>query len=312
MSDLDSIFSDDWGDDHRSGMVAVIGHPNVGKSTLINAILGQKIAIVTHKPQTTRQRQLGIHTTNDAQMIFIDTPGIHDPHTKLGDYMVRVARDALHDADVILWIVDVSQKPNDEDRQIAELMKRSTPSTPILLVLNKIDLVPADADHSAYIDLIDAHTVLKISAKDKKGIQPLIDTVTDLLPLGPRYYPKEQVSETNLRFIAAEIIREQIINLTTEEIPYIVAVEITSFREKEDITIIEAVIHVERNSQKGIIIGKKGSMIRQIGVDARASLEQILDTQVHLETRVKVLKNWRTNDQFMKRVGYNTSLGKND
>lgn len=312
MSDLDSIFSDDWGDDHRSGMVAVIGHPNVGKSTLINAILGQKIAIVTPKPQTTRQRQLGIHTTDDAQMIFIDTPGIHDPHTKLGDYMVRVARDALHDADVILWIVDVSQKPNDEDRQIAELLKRSTPSTPILLVLNKIDLVPADADHSAYTDLIDAHTVLKISAKDKKGIKPLITTVSGLLPLGPRYYPKEQVSETNLRFIAAEIIREQIIHLTTEEIPYIVAVEITSFREKEDITIIEAVIHVERNSQKGIIIGKKGSMIRQIGIDARGPLEKILDTQVHLETRVKVLKNWRTNDQFMKRVGYNTSLGKKD
>lgn len=302
MSELDSIFNDDWGEDHRSGMVAVIGHPNVGKSTLINAILGQKIAIVTPKPQTTRQRQLGIHTTTDAQIIFIDTPGIHKPHTKLGDYMVRVAQDALHDADVILWILDISQAPNTEDKHIATLLKST--STPIVLVLNKADLVDDEANHSDHLNLIEHELAIEISAQEEQGIDELLNELTKRLPKGPRYYPAEQVSESNLRFIAAEVIREKIINLTTEEIPYTVAVDINRFREKENLTIIEAYIYVERDSQKGIIIGKRGSMIKQIGIEARADLEALLETQIHLDTRVKVLKNWRTNEQFMKRVGY--------
>lgn len=304
MSDLDSIFSDDWGEDHRSGMVAVVGRPNVGKSTLINAILGQKIAIVTRKPQTTRQRQLGIYTADNGQILFIDTPGIHDPHTKLGDYMVNVAHDAVKDADVILWIVDISVSPNDEDKHIASLLPKIAPDTPKFLVLNKMDLVNAKVDKSEYLALIDTEHISEISASQNTGIKELLGGLLDILPLGPRYYPAEQVSETNLRFITAEVIREKIINLTEEEIPYTVAVEITRFKEKEDITIIEAVIYVERDSQKGIIIGKKGSMIKQIGVDSRSDLETILNTQVHLDTRVKVLKNWRTNEQFMQRVGY--------
>lgn len=312
MSDLDSIFSDDWGEDHRSGMVAVIGRPNVGKSTLINTILGQKIAIVTNKPQTTRQRQLGIHTSDEAQIIFIDTPGIHDPHTKLGDYMVRVAHDALQDADVVLWIVDVSVAPNDEDKQISSLLSNLSSDTKIILVLNKTDIADGSSQREVYLDLVETELVQDISAKEKKGIDTLLDKITELLPQGPRYYPKEQVSEANLRFIATEIIREQIINLTSEEIPYTIAVEINRFNEKEDITIIEAFIYVERDSQKGIIIGKRGSMIKQIGIDARQSLEKILNTQVHLDTRVKVLKNWRTNEKFMQRVGYDFSRGKDD
>jgi len=312
VSDLDSIFSDDWGEDHRSGMVAVIGRPNVGKSTLINTILGQKIAIVTNKPQTTRQRQLGIHTSDEAQIIFIDTPGIHDPHTKLGDYMVRVAHDALQDADVVLWIVDVSVAPNDEDKQISSLLGNLSSDTKIILVLNKTDIADGSSQREVYLDLVETELVQDISAKEKKGIDTLLDKITELLPQGPRYYPKEQVSEANLRFIAAEIIREQIINLTSEEIPYTIAVEINRFSEKEDITIIEAFIYVERDSQKGIIIGKRGSMIKQIGIDARQSLEKILNTQVHLDTRVKVLKNWRTNEKFMQRVGYDFSRGKDD
>ncbi len=312
MSNLDSIFSDDWSADHRSGVVAVMGRPNVGKSTLINAILGQKLAIVTAKPQTTRQRQLGIYTRPDVQILFVDTPGIHQPHTRLGDYMVQVAHDALKDADVILWIVDASQAPKNEDRHLSRLLRKVSPKTPKLLVLNKADLVAGDLDRGRYLALVDCHRALATSAREKEGIDELVNTLIPLLPLGPRYYPVEQVSESNLRFIAAEIIREKIINLTSAEIPYTVAVEINRFKEKANITIIEAFIYVERDSQKGILIGKRGGMIKQIGVDARDELEKLLETQVHLDTRVKVLKNWRSNEQFMGRIGYKMPKRKSD
>lgn len=309
MDELDSIFSDDWSDEHRSGLVAVIGRPNVGKSTLINAILGQKIAVVSAKPQTTRQRQLGIHTRNDAQILFIDTPGIHDPRTRLGDYMIRVAQNALYDADVILWILDVSQKPREEDRVIADAIKRAA-RKPIALVLNKIDLVSGDPDRHDHLALIKHDHVYETSASNGTGLRSLVDGLIPLLPLGPRYYPADQVSASNLRFLAAEIIREKIIALTSDEIPHTVAVEISRFRERDDINIIDAVVYVERASQKGIIIGKRGKMIKRIGIDARAELESLLESHVHLQTRVKVLKNWRSNEQFMKRVGYFLSKDK--
>ncbi|MCY3834195.1 MAG: GTPase Era [Chloroflexi bacterium] len=304
MSELDSIFNDDWGADHRSGLVAVVGKPNVGKSTLINAIIGQKIAIVSAKPQTTRQRQLGIYTSPEAQMLFIDTPGIHQPKTRLGHYMIGVAHDALKDADVILWILDASEPPTEDDRNIARLLAQITPKTPRVLALNKIDLVASQPGLDAFLSLCGRQRALLTSAKEGRGLSDLLNCLISLMPLGPRYYPADQLSETNLRFMAAEIIREQIIELTSDEIPHSVAVLINRFRERPDITHIEAFIYVERGSQKGIIIGKRGSMIKQIGVAARAQLQELLDTQVHLETRVKVQKNWRSNEEFMRRAGY--------
>lgn len=304
MDELDSVFSDDWGEDHRSGIVAVIGRPNVGKSTLINAILGQKIAITAAKPQTTRQKQLGILTRDEAQILFTDTPGVHAPVTRLGEYMVGVARGALRDADAIVWIVDASQAPKDEDRQIADLLGRLAAEIPIVLVLNKSDLIDRDRDRSRHLGLCNYQHALETSATEERGMDELVKCLIPLMPLGPRYYPADQASDANLRFMAAEMIREKIISLTSEEIPHSVAVEINRFRERPDITIVEATIYVERGSQKGIVIGKRGQMIKRVGVEARDDLQRLLHTKVHLETRVKVLKNWRSNEEFMGRVGY--------
>ena len=290
MNELDSIFSDDWGEDHRSGLIAVVGKPNVGKSTLINAVLDQKIAIVTAKPQTTRQRQLGIYTCDEAQVLFIDTPGIHEPKSVLGKYMIGVAHDALQDADVVLWILDAAAPPTAGDRNIAALLANVVPNTPIVLALNKIDLAAANASFAQHLSICEHQCALTICAKERRGIRELIDRMIPLLPRGPRYYPADQVSEANLRFIAAEIIRERIIELTGDEVPHAVAVEITRFREKRRIAHIDASIFVERGSQKGIVIGRRGGMIKRIGVEARAQLEAMLSTQVNLETRVKVQK----------------------
>lgn len=312
MNDLDTVFDDSWPEDHRSGFVAVVGRPNVGKSTLINAILGQKIAIVTPKPQTTRKRQLGIYTVEQGQIIFVDTPGLHRPQHKLGEFMVSVAEDALRDADLILWVLDVSEAPSDADKHIAETVKRLRGDTPVILALNKADLLAPDkrddriAEHMA---LIEHEEAMLISALHGTGVAELIQHLLQRLPQGPRYYPVDQASDVNMRFIAAEIIREKIIEHTEQEIPYSVAVEVESFQEKPDQAVISAIIYVERDSQKGIIIGKGGSMIKQIGTEARQELIEMLGTRVHLDLRVKVLKNWRSDEELMRRLGYRIAKG---
>lgn len=308
MSDLDTIFDDSWPEDHRSGFVAVVGRPNVGKSTLINAILGQKIAIVTPRPQTTQRQQLGIYSDEKTQIIFVDTPGLHSPQHKLGEFMVKVAEDALRDADVILWVLDVSVLPTTADQHIAQTIQRLGRQTPAILALNKADLLDAssrEAHFTAYQDLLEEHTSILMSALRDEGVRELIGVIAEMLPEGPRYYPVDQVSEVNMRFIAAESIREKIMLATEKEIPHSVAVEIVEYVERSPkLTYISAVIYVERDSQKAIIVGKGGSMIKKLGQEARKELEAATGTQVYLDLQVKVLKNWRSDDRLMQRLGY--------
>lgn len=309
--DLDTIFGDDWPEDHRSGVVAVVGRPNVGKSTLINAILGQKIAIVSPKPQTTRKQQLGIYTEPKAQVLFVDTPGLHKPQHKLGEYMVDVATQALRDADLILWLLDVSVPVHPADAQIAPLLRES--HTPVMLVLNKIDAAPANVDFEQYTAITEHVAVHHISALNGDGVEALVADIVARMPLGPRYYPVEQVSEVNLRSIAAEMVREKIILHTEQEIPYSVAVDVTEYKERPDGThYIAATIYVERDTHKGIIIGKGGDMIKRIGSEARTELAALLDAPVYLDLHVKVLKNWRSDEKLMSRLGYRVTRDKED
>lgn len=307
---LDSVFNDNWSEDHRSGVVAVVGRPNAGKSTLINAILGQKIAITSPKPQTTRRNQLGIYTTDNAQILFTDTPGLHNPHNKLSEFMQLTAEHALKDADAILFIVDVSMSPIDEDKDIASMVKGFAGETPIILALNKTDIDARVPDIVAYEDLIEHHKSFQISALKGGGVERLVAELVSLMPEGPRYYPAEQVSDMNMRWIAAEVVREKVMHYTEQEIPHSVAVEVFDYKDKGERTDIYANIYVERDSQKGIVIGKHGSMIKKIGTDARKELQTMIHRSIFLDLHVKVLKNWRSNEDFMKRLGY--SLPKDD
>ena len=291
--------------DFRSGYVSIIGRPNVGKSTLLNSILGEKIAIVTPKPQTTRNKIMGIKTLPDAQIIFIDTPGIHRPRHKLGQTMVRTALEALNEVDVILFMVE-PYEPGKGDRAIIDLLKRV--QSPVFLLINKIDIVKK-SDILLIIDhfkgLYPFKEIIPVSAIKQDGISLLIKTIHDYLPSGPTYYPDDLITDQMERFMVSEIIREKTMDMTEEELPHSVAVEVAGWKEREDGLIsISCNIYVEREGQKAIIIGKRGAMLKSIGSAARVDIEKLLNTKVFLELWVKVKKNWRNDKQLLNELGY--------
>jgi GTP-binding protein Era len=308
---------DDISPGHRSGFVAVLGKPNVGKSTLLNAILGQKIAIVSKKPQTTRTRIRGILTRPDAQIVFIDTPGIHAPHHRLGQMMVRAAIQSIPDADVILFVVDATEMPDEADRRIAKLIRDRGESRPAILVLNKMDRLKPDqikAHTEAYWSLAptpvggtppEPWDWMMVSATEEDNLDPLVDRIIARLPEGPRYYPVDQVTDQQTRDIAAELIREQALRHLHQEVPHAVAVAVDEYTERSDsLDYIAATIMVEKESQKGILIGKGGHTLRQIGADARHEIQRLVDKQVFLELNVQVRQHWREDERELRRMGY--------
>jgi len=293
-------------DQFRSGFVSIIGRPNVGKSTLLNRILGDKLAITSDKPQTTRNRIQGIHNLPGCQIIFIDTPGIHRAHSRLNNYMVDLALSSIRGVDVILFLVEADQKPGNQDEAI--LTALAAVEVPVLLVINKIDLV--DKEHllekiAAYSSLYPFRQVIPVSALNGEGTDILVRLVAELMPESPPYFDDDIITDLPERFIVAEIVREKVFRLTHDEIPYSVAVVVESFRERADgLVAISAVINVERESQKGIIIGKKGEMLKKIGMQGRHEIEELLDTKVFLDLFVRVSREWSENSRMLKEFGY--------
>jgi len=300
MSDQTSPF--------KSGFVAIAGKPNVGKSTLTNLLIGQPIAGVSAKPQTTRKRQLGILTTEAAQMIFVDTPGLHEPKDKLSQFINAEAAFALKDADLILFLVDGSQKPDEEDRKLADLVHEAQKEDSVLLVINKIDLVDGktlSAHRKLYQALFPEAPVVQISAQTGKGISELIDNIVERLPEGPMYFPEEQITQTYERDIAAELIRAACMDLLEDELPYSIAVHTDEYSERENgLVYIKATIFVERDAQKAIVIGRNGEMIKRIGTLARTEIEAMNGKKVFLELYVKTRKNWKNDPAFLREVGF--------
>jgi len=305
--DVELVVPEDLPDEHRSGFVALAGKPNVGKSTLMNAFLGQKIAIVSPKPQTTRTRIRGILTLPHAQVIFVDTPGVHDPRHKLGEFMVDSAAQAIADSDVVLFLADGSEPPSQEDHQLAELVAESAQGR-VILGLNKADLLSSgqvEERVEAYAALGRFEDWMLLSATRGDNVALLLQRIIEALPVGPRYYPEEQVTDQNLRAMAAELIREQVLQFTHQEVPHSVAVQVRRFEERDEgPPYIEARILVERESQKGIVIGRGGHMLKQIGQAARQEIEHLLGEQVYLDLWVKTRYKWRRNERELRRLGY--------
>lgn len=292
--------------EHKSGFVSIIGRPNVGKSTFVNRVIGHKIAIMSDKAQTTRNKIQGVMTRDDAQIIFIDTPGIHKPKHKLGDYMMRVAKNTLSEIDAIMFMVNVNEDIGRGDEYIMEMLKNV--KTPIFLVLNKIDLVHPDTlipkieQYQSYMDFTD---IIPISALEGLNVDHFIDVLKSFLPEGPKYYPDNQISDHPEQFVVSEIIREKILHLTSEEIPHAIGVNVDRMiKEDEDRVRIETTIYVERDSQKGIVIGKGGKKLKEVGKRARRDIEMLLGSKVYLELWVKVQRDWRNKVNFIRQIGY--------
>jgi GTP-binding protein Era len=289
---------------HKAGFVSIVGKPNVGKSTLMNALVGEKISIITSKAQTTRHRIMGIVNGEDFQIVYSDTPGIIEPKYELQKSMMRFVRFSLEDADVVLFVTDIFEK-YDEDDVIKRLHKTDAP---IFMLINKIDLAkPEQIEEKIqyWKDKINAKKIITVSALNKINLDEVFQTIMDHLPEHPAYYDKEELTDKPERFFAAEIIREKIFQNYDKEIPYSTEVVITDFKEKETIIEIRAQIYVERDSQKGIIIGKKGEMLKKIGMAARKDMEDFFQKKVFLEQHVKVEPDWRNKDRTLKNFGYN-------
>lgn len=291
---------------YKSGFVAIIGRPNVGKSTLLNYIVGQKVAIMSNVPQTTRNKIQGIYTSPEAQIVFIDTPGVHKPSTKLGDFMERSTLSALDEVDAVVYLVSATEKRGAGDNFIIDRLKQV--HQPIYLVVNKIDQVhPNDLPDivAQYRDALPFKDVVPISALQGNNVNGLIDRLVAGLPNGPQYYPDDQISDHPERFVIAEMIREKVFMLTRDEVPHSVAVDVTAVqREDEEHVHISANIVVERPGQKGIIIGKKGQMLKRIGTLARKDIEGLLGDHVYLQLWVKVVPKWRDKSAMLKDYGY--------
>jgi len=290
----------------KSGFVSIVGRPNVGKSTLINQIIGEKIAIVSDKPQTTRNRLQGIHTCTEGQIIFIDTPGIHKPRHLLGEYMVNVSTRSLHEVDLIYYIIDVTRPYGGGEEFIINHLQQSL--VPIFLVVNKIDLSSAD-EIQEFIKPFTLHMnfaeIIAISAAQGTNVSDLLEKTFGYLPEGPLYYPEEDMTDQPVSFIVSELIREKALILTRDEIPHSLAVDIEEFKQQNGGKLyLRAVIYTERDSQKGIVIGKNGQMLKQIGEQARSDIESFLDQSVYLDLWVKVKKNWRDSESNLNQLGY--------
>ena len=294
--------------EHKSGFIAVMGRPNVGKSTLLNRLLRQTIAAVSPKPQTTRLQQLAILTLPTAQLIFIDTPGIHNPQHKLGEMMNQDALLAVEDADLVLLVVDGSNPPGEEDLIVKDALSKLGPETPILLALNKSDRIPPeelDDRIAQYQALMPDASLITISALSGQNLNQLKDRLIQLLPEGPLLYPEDQITDLYERDIAADLIRASAMNLLEKELPYLIAVRIDEFKERDEgNAYIKATLFVERDSQKGIVIGRGGKMIKKIGSAARRAIEEMSGRDIYLNLRVKVKKNWRNNPNALRLFGF--------
>ncbi|WP_413380138.1 GTPase Era [Alkalihalobacillus sp. 1P02AB] len=291
----------------KSGFVSIIGRPNVGKSTLINQVIGQKIAIMSDKPQTTRNKVQGVYTTNEAQIVFIDTPGIHKPKHKLGDFMMKVAKNTLKEVDLVLYVVDATESFGPGEEFIIERLKETEAKT--FLVINKIDQVHPEkllGVIETYRTKYDFDEVVPISALQGNNVTTLLEQIVGYLDEGPQYYPSDQVTDHPERFIIAELVREKVLHMTREEVPHSIAVVIEQIKRREgsETVYVGATVIVERDSQKGIVIGKQGKVLREVGKQARADIEALLGSKVFLELWVKVQKDWRNKSTHLRDYGF--------